>query len=168
MVYAALQVLTVMRTAFTAAFALAHAFELPGKKRLDRDAYFIVQRIYYPGFTFGGFAEVGSQLAALAVLLLTPFGTPMFWLTLVGLGGLVAAHAIYWTVTHPVNKVWLGGQSLGNLGSSFFDFANRSRSDHPSQDWTVLRDRWEYSHVTRAVLASISLLAMVISLVVET
>jgi hypothetical protein len=29
--------------------ALAHALELPGKKRLTQDVYFAVQTIYYPG-----------------------------------------------------------------------------------------------------------------------
>jgi hypothetical protein len=165
MVYAALQVLTVMLAAFTAAFMLAHAFELPGKKRLDRDAYLVVQRIYYPGFTIGGIAEVISPIAALVLTVMTPFGTLAFWLVLIGLLGLAAAHAVYWTVTHPVNKVWLEGETLGKAGAGFFTFA--SDHDNEAVDWTFLRDRWEYSHVARAVLASIGLLALVISLVVQ-
>lgn len=39
MLCTALQVSTVMLIAFTAAFVLGHAFEWPGKKRPDRDAY---------------------------------------------------------------------------------------------------------------------------------
>jgi hypothetical protein len=167
MLYEPLQVLTVMLAAFTAVFALAHAFELPGKKRLDRDAYLIVQRIYYPGFTIGGFAEIASQIVALVLLLLTPVGTPAFWLVLAGFLGLVVAHAIYWIVTHPVNKVWLQDETLGEASAGFFAFASDDRRGAATMDWTVLRDRWEYSHVARAILARLSLLALVVSLVVQ-
>lgn len=166
MLYGLLQVLTVMLAAFTAAFALAHAFEFPGKLRLDRDAYLIVQRIYYPGFTIGGFAEIIAQIAALVLLLLTPLGTPAFWLVLVGFVSLVVAHGIYWVVTHPVNKVWLEGERLGATGAGFFAFASRGPQG-AATDWTVLRDRWEYSHVARAILTSLGLLGLVISLVVQ-
>lgn len=167
MLYAVLQVLTVMLTAFTAVFVLAHAFELPGKKRLDRDEYFVVQRIYYPGFTIGGFAEIGSLIATLVLLLLTPPGSLAFWLALIALAGLAAMHAIYWLVTHPVNRHWLRGETLGSAGSRFFSIGRQSQSEVSPPDWTALRDRWEHSHLTRAVLASISLLALVVSLVVE-
>jgi hypothetical protein len=167
MLYAVLQVLTVMLTAFTAVFVLAHAFELPGKKRLNRDEYFVVQRIYYPGFTIGGFAEIGSLVAALILLLITPPGSLGFWLTLLALVGLAVMHAIYWLVTHPVNKHWLRGETLGSAGSRFFATGQRSQGEANPADWTALRDRWEHSHLTRAVLASISLLALVVSLVVE-
>lgn len=167
MVYAVLQVLTVMLAVFSTAFMLAHAFELPGKKRLDRDSYLIVQRIYYPGFTIGGIAEGVSPIAALVLTVLTPFGTPAFWLTLIGFLGLAAAHAAYWIITHPVNKVWLEGEALGKAGTGFFAFASRRGRDDEAADWTVLRDRWEYSHVARAVLGSLGLLALVISLVMQ-
>lgn len=167
MLYATLQVLTVMLTAGTAAFSLAHACEFPGKKRLDKDAYLIVQQIYYPGFTISGFVEIASQIAALVLLILSPLGTPVFWLTLVAFIGLVSGHAIYWVITHPINRVWLKGQELGDLGEGFFAFAGRSGSGARALDWTALRDRWEYSHVARAALASISLLALVVALAIS-
>jgi hypothetical protein len=32
---------------------LAHALEFPGKSRLNREAYMMLQPIYFPGFTVG-------------------------------------------------------------------------------------------------------------------
>ena len=52
--------------------ALAHALELPGKMRLNREQYYTDQTIYYPGFTFGGMAEPLSILVTGAALLTTP------------------------------------------------------------------------------------------------
>ena len=45
----------------------------------------------------------------------------------------------------------------------------RARAKHEGRkkEWTELRDRREYAHVARAVLASVSLLALVVSLVVQ-
>ena len=35
------------------------------------------------------------------------------------------------------------------------------KTDVGSIDWTRLRDRWEYSHVARAVFAGVSFISMV-------
>jgi hypothetical protein len=48
--------------------SVAHALELPGKRRLTREQYFAVQPIYYPGFTVIGGTEPLSILV-LAILL---------------------------------------------------------------------------------------------------
>jgi hypothetical protein len=143
--------------------ALAHALELPGKLRLDKDAYFVVQPIYYPGFTIAGISEPVAVIATVILLALTPRGSAEFWLTLAALLGLIAMHAVYWLVTHPVNNFWLQGQQLGGLGSGFFSVGSASKERRPS-DWTALRDRWEYSHVARAGLALLSFIALVIAI----
>jgi hypothetical protein len=59
----ALQVATVFLVSIAMALSLAHALELPGKLRLDKEAYLTVQPIYYPGFTIGG--GVGEGWASL-------------------------------------------------------------------------------------------------------
>jgi len=46
-----LQVLTVLLASIGMAMALAHALELPGKLRLDKETYLAIQPINYPGFT---------------------------------------------------------------------------------------------------------------------
>jgi hypothetical protein len=46
-----LQIANVMLVAFGMSKALAHALELPGQPRLDKEPYLAVQSICYPGFT---------------------------------------------------------------------------------------------------------------------
>lgn len=157
-----LQALTILLAAIGMALSLAHALEFPGKRRLDRDAYLKVQAIYYPGFTIGGALEPLAMIAAFALLLFTPLGTTAFWLTLAAFAGLALAHAIYWVVTHPVNRVWLKDEKLGKSGGAFFDAGKTTVTG----DWTQLRDRWEWSHVARAALAVASLVALVVAVVI--
>jgi hypothetical protein len=151
--FQALQVVTVLLVVVAVTTSLAHALELPGKMRLPKEIYLAVQQIYYPGFTIAGIGEFGAIVATLVLTILTPAGA-RFWLTLGAFLALVCAHAIYWLVTHPVNNFWLAGFALKGASKGFFAFgAAGSRAD----DWTVLRDRWEYSHVARALFAFLSL-----------
>jgi hypothetical protein len=156
-----LQTLTILLAAIGMALSLAHALEFPGKRRLDREAYLKVQAIYYPGFTIGGAFEPLAMIAAFALLLVTPLGTTSFWLTATALVGLVLAHTIYWVVIHPVNKVWLKDEKLDRAGGRFFAAGSATAEG----DWRALRDRWEWSHVTRAVLEMSSLVALVVAAV---
>jgi hypothetical protein len=156
-----LQIVTVVLTALAMATALAHALEMPGKMRLAKEHYFAVQPIYYPGFTIAGFAEVAAIFAA-AALAVASFGRPDFVLVVAAAIGLVAMQAIYWTVTHPVNSVWLQKTKLKGGGKTFFSIG-KSVVDG---DWTTLRNRWEYSHVARAVVSVIAFILQVIALAI--
>lgn len=161
-----LQIGTLVLITVALALSLAHALELPGKLRLDKQTYYAVQAIYYPGFTIGGVGEAGGTIAALILLFLTPRASAEFWLTVVALLGLVAMQAVYWLVTHPVNQFWVEGVKLNRVSSGFFSFgANRVRQDNKTApDWTELRDRWEYSHVARAACALVSFVALVVAI----
>jgi uncharacterized membrane protein len=152
----------VLLAAWAWAPALAHALELPGKRRLTKDAYLATQGIYYPGFTVAGIGEPIAAVAALGLLIATPREQPEYWLTLIALVGLIGMQAVYWIVTHPINKVWAARESLGKAGSTFFAAGAARTPD--SAGWQRLRDRWEYSHVARAILAAISLIGLVIAL----
>jgi hypothetical protein len=152
-----LEVLTVLAAAIAMALSLAHAAELPGKLRLSKEAYLATQTIYYPGFTLGAICEPVGILLALVLLLVTP----AFWWTLGGLAALVAMHATYWLVTHPVNSFWLKDQKLGGLGAGFFGFGVKGGGE--PTDWTALRDRWEYSHVARAGFALLGVILLLIA-----
>jgi hypothetical protein len=158
----ALEILTVILVAVAANLALAHALELPGKLRLSKEEYLAVQPIYYPGFTIGGaVGEFGGMIALLILLLLTPYGDAVFWLTAAAFIALLAMHAAYWLVTHPVNNFWLKDFDPGRLGSGFFSFDPLGRKGNASAaDWTSLRDRWEYSHIIRATLGLLSLILL--------
>jgi hypothetical protein len=166
------QVLCVFLAAIAMALSLAHALELPGKLRLDKEAYCAAQTIYYPGFTWGGgFGEGLGIMAIFALLLMTPAGSAAFPWTLFGLAGLVATHATYWILTHPVNNFWLRTEKLGALGGGFFDFdplkQRASQSAANDETWRRFRDRWEFSHVLRAVFSTITLIALIVAVAIR-
>jgi hypothetical protein len=159
-VLATLQIIALLLVALAMAPAVAHALELQGKKKLPRETYLAVQAIYYPGFTVvGGFSEVVGALATLALLFVVPRGTEAFWHTVSAFVALAIMHGIFWVFTQPVNKVWLRNQNLTGAAASFFRMRT---SSHGSRDfdWSALRDRWEYSHVARAVMALIALVLL--------
>jgi hypothetical protein len=161
-----LQVITVFLVAVAMSLALAHALELPGKMRLDRETYLAVQGIYYPGFTYGGFGEGLAMVATLVLLILTPGSSAAFWWTLTGFIALMAMHAVYWVIIHPVNKYWLKDTQLQGFGGEFFSLDPMKKgaaSEEGSEGWKKLRDKWEYSHVVRAVLAVVALIALIVA-----
>jgi len=156
--YITLEVLTAVLAAITMGLALAHALELPGKMRLSEEQYRTVQPIYYPGFTIGGgIAEVGSIITTLVLLLMTPGGTRQFWLIAGALAALLVTHLIFWVMTQPVNRFWLEETELTASAKRFFRTDGMGR---PPLDWTVLRDRWEHSHVLRAIAALLGLILL--------
>jgi hypothetical protein len=158
----ALKVLTVVCVAVAMALALAHALELPGKMRLAKDQYVAIQAIYYPGFTIGGIAEPISLLLVLILIFTMPVGSAAFSLTAVAFVALLAMHAAYWLLTHPVNDFWLKDVRPKGFGERFFAFDPLRRSmGSGSAEWTVLRNRWEYSHLVRAGLGLVGLISLV-------
>lgn len=65
----AVSIVALLLVAVTMGLTLAHALELPGKLRLDKNTYVAVQAIYYPGFTIGGLVgELGGLLVLFALL----------------------------------------------------------------------------------------------------
>ena len=133
--YIAFQIMTVMLAAVTMALSLAHALELPGKLRLNKEQYLAVQAIYYPGFTLGGIAEFASVVVAVTLLILTPRNSPQFWLISAALAALVAVQVIFWTMNQPVNKYWLQNTELSRVAARFF----QTSSAVPVGDWTDAR-----------------------------
>jgi hypothetical protein len=161
------QIISIVLVAVAMAPALAHALELPGKMRLGKEIYLAVQPIYYPGFTIGGgIGEAGGMIALLVLLFLTPFASTSFWWTLAALLLLLAMHLTYWVVTHPVNNFWLRETELRGVGAAFFSLFS-SPGARRGADWSKLRDVWEYSHVARAILAMLSLIALVTAVTVD-
>lgn len=155
-----LQIVTAMLVAMAMAFPIAHAAEFPGKRRLTKEEYLTVQPIYYPGFTFGGLVgEFGGLVTTFLLAVMTQIDDAAFWWVAASCLSLIIMHGIYWTMTHPVNNFWLKDVRLDQTSSGFFAiFAPKTISRDYS--WTALRDRWEYSHVLRAVCGFISLLLL--------
>jgi len=167
--FQALQILTILLVTVAVTCSLAHALELPGKLRLSKETYLATQPIYYPGFTIaGGIGEAGGILSTFLLTVLTPLSRLSFWLTLGAFVALLCMHAVYWISTHPVNNFWLQEYELEGAGKGFFSFDPLKRSfESRPQDWTVLRDRWEYSHVLRAGFALLALILLLASVIAK-
>jgi hypothetical protein len=158
----ALKILALVLVVVTLSLSLAHALEWPGKMRLGREQYLAVQPIYYPGFTFAGVCEPAAVLALIALLILTPGGTPAFWLVAGALAAAGLVHALYWILTAPVNRVWMQEQSLPASAQKFF---GTGESAQEQQDWKTLRNRWERSHFYRAIAATCAFLLLALAIV---
>ena len=159
-----LQVLTVILVAVVMGMALAHALEYPGKMRLQRHDYLVTQSIYYPGFTVGGASEPLGIAATLLLLILTPHDNPAFWWTAAALLAMAATHAVFWAVTQPVNRYWVGQLRLTSAAQKFFSVEENAGQGSILLDrWEGLRNRWEYSHITRAVLAATGLITLTVA-----
>jgi hypothetical protein len=159
-----IQIAAILVTALAMAPALAHAFEFPGKRRLDKESYVAVQAIYYPGFTLLGIAEPAAVIALVVLLFLTPRHSTAFFLAALALVCVLGMQVVYWLFTHPTNRYWLASAEtkLGKTGNRFF--AAGSAVD-AADDWTKLRDRWEYSHIARAVLSFLGFALMTLAAV---
>jgi hypothetical protein len=140
--------------------SVAHALELPGKLRLTREQYLAVQPIYYPGFTVIGAAEPLSIVVLAALLALAPGRAASFWLIVAALAASVLTHVLYWTLTAAVNKVWLRNEVMSGSAQRLFG-AGRSLNE---SDWTMLRDRWERSHLYRATTSVSALILLAVAL----
>ena len=152
-----LQVITLVLVAVGVSLTLAHALELPGKMRLGKENYVAVQSIYYPGFTIGAlFGEFGAIIVTLLLLIATPSETLAHLLTFIALLMLLLMHALYWILTHAVNKFWVADQNLGKASAAFFN----PSGERIGEDWSRLRNRWEYSHVARACCAMLAFVAL--------
>jgi hypothetical protein len=161
-----LQVVTVFLVAIAMSLALAHALELPGKMRLSKETYMAVQAIYYPGFTYGGLGEGLGMLMTLILLLATSTSRPAFWWTVTAFVALVAMQAVYWVLTHPVNKFWMKDTQLEGPAGRFLYLDPMKRgaaAEDGSEGWKRLRNRWEYSHVLRAILSVIAFVALIVA-----
>ena len=148
-----LEVAACLLTGVVLSLSLAHALEHPGKMRLGKDDYAAVRTIYYPGFTIGGAAEPLAIITLALLLAVTPGGTTAFWLTTGALLAASAVQLVYWLRTAPVNKIWAQDFKLSPAAESFF---GKPGSAPSGADWTSLRDRWEWSHIYRAALATVA------------
>ena len=165
------EVLAVFLASIAMSLALAHALEFPGKRRLSKENYIATQTIYYPGFTIGGMGEGTAIIAALALLLLTPSYSAAFWWTVVGFMCLLTMHAAYWVLTHPVNKFWTKDLDLKGVSAGFFSFGVGKKTTQTASNeddrWVSFRNRWEYSHVFRAVLSAVALLSLIVAVAIR-
>jgi hypothetical protein len=141
-----------MLTALSMGVALCHLMEMPAKLTYDGALWLmLLQTLYPPAFgPIGGYLEIGAVVTAGILAFLVRRHRPAFGWTLLGAVCLAIAHAVFWVWVAPVNA------TLTPLTPETLP-----------PDWKALRDQWEYSHATRAILQIVALGAIVLSLLVE-
>jgi hypothetical protein len=163
--FVTLQIVSVLLVSVAMALAAAHALELPGKLKLDRDHYNATQSIYYPAFTLTGLlGEAAGLGSTLLLVLATPTQSASLRWTIAAFIALAAMHGAYWTITRRASQFWLLRSPASSIAPVGF-FA--TRPPLAAYSWSRLRSRWEYSHVLRAFLGGISLLTLVTGLALD-
>jgi len=117
----------------------AHVFEMSGKMKLGRDAYFVVQGLYR-GWAWFGIALMGSLLACLTNAAL-PGNRRDRFLSLFAALMIAASLAIFFAYVYPVNQSTQNWTTL-------------------SANWKNLRYQWEWGHVVSAVFTFLAFLAL--------
>ena len=83
---------------------------------------------------------------------------------------LVMMHAAYWIFIHPVNEFWTRDLNLTGASAGFFAIGkdkHAAREVASDNRWVSLRNRWEYSHVVRAVLWCWALVSLIVAVAVR-
>ncbi len=117
----------------------AHVFEMSGKMKLGRDAYFVVQGLYR-GWAFFGIAIVGAFLACLANAVL-PGNQRDRLFSLFAALMIAASLAIFFAYVYPANQITRNWTTI-------------------SANWKNLRYQWEWGHAVSAVFTSLAFLAL--------
>jgi hypothetical protein len=135
-----LKIAALALTALILTPSAAHLFELPGKMRLDRDAYFVVQSIY-AGWALFGVPILAAILAngALFVALRRSDRTAARW-ALASAALIALSLAVFFTWTFPAN------QATANWTVA-------------PEAWEGLRQAWEHSHAANALIVFAAFLA---------
>jgi hypothetical protein len=94
--------IALLATAVALGGALAHAFELPNKIGVSREAYFVMQRAY-DGWWILAFVLLVQFLSIAAVIYLARRRHAVFSYAVTALLGVTGAQAVFWIYTQPAN-----------------------------------------------------------------
>lgn len=148
MVTKAIRFISLLSTVLYAGFGLAHLWELPNKINRPKADYLTVQQ-NYRGWAFAGIIGVIALVStAISAFLVRQRGR-VFWLTLAGVASQVVPGLIFARFIAPANTQTNQWREL-------------------PENWAQLRNQWEYSHATNALIAFAGTGALLLSVVIET
>ena len=136
--------LSLLFAALALAPAMAHLLELPNKIYLARDDYLTVQQIYR-GWALLGFVVAGALLSTLALTLTIRKEHKAFLFAIIAFLCIAGTQVVFWTYTYPANQATHNWTML-------------------PEHWVELRQQWEYSHATSAVLNLVALVTLILSI----
>lgn len=140
-----LQFVAMLFTAVAMAAGWAHLLELLNKMTLSHGDYLTVQQIYR-GWAALGFIVVGALVATAMLTVLQRGAGTAFYLTLAATLCIALSLAVFFLFTFPANK------------------ATQNWTVLPPQ-WQALRQQWEYSHATGAILNFVALASLTLSII---
>ena len=139
------QFLALLLTALALVPTGAHLFELPNKINLSRDAYLTVQGIY-AGWAWLGIIDLAALV--LNVILAVKLRQQRLAFSFAAAAALcfVVFFAIFFTWTLPANQATANWTTLPD-------------------DWSRLRQEWEYSHAVNAVMMLLALCSVTLAVI---
>ena len=144
--YSILSFLALVLTAIALIPEGAHVFEMSGKMKLGRDAYYVVQGLYR-GWAYFGIPIAGSLLACAANAAL-PGNRRDRLFSLAAALMIAASLAVFFIYVYPANQVTQNWTAV-------------------SANWKNLRYQWEWGHVVSAVFTFLAFLALAWSAVMR-
>ena len=123
--------------------SLPHVHELKNKIGIPREEYLVVQQIYR-GWALLAFVVVGEFVSTLALAIAVRRHENEFAAAFSALLCVVAAQAVFWTLTFPANQATQNWTVL-------------------PENWIALRNQWEYSHAAAALLNLTAFCAVLVS-----
>ena len=139
------QFLAFILTALALIPAGAHLFELPNKIDLPRDAYLTVQGIY-AGWAWFGIIDLAALVLNVVLAIKLRQQRPAFSFAVAAALCFVVFFVIFFTWTFPANQVTANWTTL-------------------PEDWSGLRQEWEYSHAVNAVVMLIALCSVTLAVI---
>ncbi|HKY28389.1 MAG TPA: hypothetical protein VJM12_10670 [Pyrinomonadaceae bacterium] len=127
--------------------ALAHLLELPNKINLARDEYLTVQQIYR-GWALLGIVVAGALISTLVLAVEVRRERKPFVFAIIAFLCIVGTQVVFWTYTYPANQATNNWTML-------------------PENWSELRQQWEYSHATSAGLNLLALIALILSVLAK-
>ncbi len=144
--------MTIILAALSTGMSFCHTLELPAKMSYDGALWTTINQSLYQSFgTVGGILELGSIFAAVVLAFLVRQRHLTLQWTLTGTVFLALALVVWLVFVAPMNAEF-SQWTVGLL----------------PENWTRVRNQWEYAHATRFVLHFIGLSALVISVLRET
>jgi len=146
--------ITVMLVALSMALSFCHLMEMPPRLRWEPSLWMAATTfggLYHLFGRIGAVIDVGAVIASMVLVFLVRKRRPAFQLTLGAASLMVLGLAVWFAFLAPMNQImatWTPG-AVPN-------------------DFTSVRDQWEYSHAVIAGIKTIGFASLTFSVLVET
>ncbi|MGH7503773.1 MAG: DUF1772 domain-containing protein, partial [Longimicrobiales bacterium] len=145
---------TLLLVALSMGLSFCHLMEMPIRLRWEPVLWITVtnvQGLYWLFGRVGAVIDVAAWVTAVALAFLVRQRLPAFWWTVLGAALMVVAHAAWWALVAPANAIMAGWSPEGI-----------------PLDFIEVRNQWEYTHATIALLKILGLCALLLSVLLET